>query len=144
MTTSYEELTPDQRQQVEAFMNEIKAALYWEGSSGAYIQDYVREHVSNLVLSCLFIETRQEVWKQGAIHGDEEKLWGGGKTRRKSDPGSVVLTSREWKSLSRAYSNLYTLLTDQPGYLGDSFVGQKEEYQEVVEWAERLDEEMPD
>lgn len=57
--TSYEELTPDQRDQVDAFISNISAALYWPGASDQYAQDYVREHAANLVLSCEYIEAQK-------------------------------------------------------------------------------------
>ena len=54
--TSYEELTPDQREQVDAFISNISPVLYWPGYGTGEVQGYVREHASNLVLSCLSIE----------------------------------------------------------------------------------------
>lgn len=124
MTSSYEELTPESKEQVDAFISNISAALYWPGSSDEYVRDYVREHASNLVLSCLYIETKHEAWKRGA-------------GKEKATP-PIVLTQREWKSLSRAFLNLYEILRQFPTSLDEHFRGRKHEYRDVERWEERL------
>src|SRR6266567_2965612 len=109
MTTSYEELTPESREQVDAFMSNV---TFHMSELSEFDINYMREHVSNLVQTCIYIE-------------------------KKGDNKAVILTSREWKSLSRAYLNLHNLLTSMPSYLGDAFVGHEREYKDVVRWAER-------
>jgi len=64
---SYGELTPAQREQVDAFINNISAALYWPGRDDKYAQDYVREHASNLVLTCVFFEKQPPI-KKRTVH----------------------------------------------------------------------------
>ncbi len=111
--TSYEELTPESKEQVDAFMDNMEDHGW---VSDIYQRVNIKEHVSNLVQTCIYIE-------------------------KKGDNKAVILTSREWKSLSRAYLNLHNLLTSMPSYLGDAFVGHEREYKDVVRWAERFDEE---
>src|SRR5216683_886882 len=110
MTTSYEELTQESKEQVDAFMgNAMVGDLY---SIADFHVDWLREHVSNLV---------QTVTK-------------------KKDNKATILTSREWKSLSRAYLNLYNLLSGMPSYMGDYFTGREHEFKDVERWEERLSE----
>ncbi|SRR6266567_1132321 len=111
--TSYEELTPESKEQVDAFMDNMEDRGW---VSDIYQRVNIKEHVSNLVQTCIYLT-------------------------KKKDNKAAILTSREWKSLSRAYLNLYGLLTDQPAYLGDYFMDQEREYKDVVRWAERFDEE---
>ena len=52
--TSYEELTPDQREQVDALISNAKSTYLY--NLEPFQEQYLREHASNLVLSCLSIE----------------------------------------------------------------------------------------
>ncbi|SRR6266568_8662190 len=113
MTSSYEELTPESKEQVDAFMDNMEDRGW---VSDIYQRVNIKEHVSNLVQTCIYQE-------------------------KKRDYRAVILTNREWKSLSRAFLNLYGILTDQPAYLGDYFMDQEREYKDVKRWAERFDEE---
>ncbi|SRR6266487_898769 len=113
MTTSYEELTPESREQVDAFMSNV---TFHMSELSEFDINYMREHVSNLVQTCIYIE-------------------------KKGDNKAVILTSREWKSLSRAYLNLHELLLDMPSYLGDYFQGREQEFRDMRRWAEKFEEE---
>ncbi len=113
--TSYEELTPESKEQVDAFMDNMEDHGW---VSDIYQRVNIKEHVSNLVQSCIY-------------------------QTKKQDNRAVILTSREWKSLSRAYLNLYTLITGGPAYLGDYFPDRQQEYRDIAQWGERFDEEKP-
>ena len=51
---SYEELSPVMREQVDAYIASIKNNVLWRMEP--HVEAYIREHASNLVLTCLFIE----------------------------------------------------------------------------------------
>lgn len=60
--TSYEELSlryPDMAEQVKATLSNISAVLYWPGAGEESLRSYMREHLSNLVLTCVsFVEEK--------------------------------------------------------------------------------------
>lgn len=60
--TSYEELSlryPDMREQVDATLSNISAVLYWPGAGEESLRNYMREHLSNLALTCVsFVEEK--------------------------------------------------------------------------------------
>ncbi len=108
---SYEELSPESKEQMDAFLsNALAGDLY---SIADFQVDWLREHVSNLVQTCIYFE-------------------------KKKDNRAVILTNREWKNLSRAYLNLYNILADFPTSLGDYFQGREHEFKDVERWEERL------
>lgn len=60
MHSSYAELNPSQREQVDAFLANAKAGPFW-GMWNAQ-EEYLRENVSNLVLTCLSTDDRER-WR---------------------------------------------------------------------------------
>lgn len=51
--TIYEELTPEMREQVDAFLHNARSGPMY--AINDFQEDYLREAVSNLVMTCVFI-----------------------------------------------------------------------------------------
>ncbi len=78
---SYEELTPDMREQVDATISLHKDNMF--PHLAGYQEEYMREHLSNLVQSCIYlaksehekrIATLREKYKENNAQRARQKL----------------------------------------------------------------------
>lgn len=71
MKGSYEELSPAMQEQVNAAIDNIRNKV-WPGME-QYQEDSLREHIANVVATCLFIEHMAEA--EEALAFEEPPCW---------------------------------------------------------------------